>query len=621
MIKSRIAVAYIFIICSFVILFARYGYLQIIKHKSLLKTSIENYSSTIPSVPVRGSIFDKDNVILAGNHTSYAIGILSKDAESISYIFNILAKYVDLTTLDKKKFKVQLNNSKAYDKVIIKDDLTDREVASLVAHNYELPQLDIFAHTKRYYPFKELYAPSVGYISRITKQGIKSRSSSNYLSNDYIGKDGLEYFYESLLRGYLGHKIIKTDAKGNEIGLLSNKPAIDGKNIKTTLDSRLQSLAWQLLAKHQGAVVALDPQTGAVLAFVSKPSFDPNWFVEGMSYKQWSSLINSEYNPFLNRALQGTYPPGSTFKPFLALSALYLGIRTPSFKMNDPGYFIIPGSKHRFRDSQINGLGVIDLATAIKYSSDAYFYKLGLDMGIDNMDKTLRLFGFGQLTGIDLPNENPGLLPSRKWKETHFAKNRYQRNWLLSDSVTMGIGQGLNHYTPLQMAVATSAIANGGFLIKPHILNAVVGKDGKIIESYTISRHRLPMSKHDINFIKRAMQSVVTAGTANREDISAGLKYTMAAKTGTAQVVALNLNNRKSRYSGVKYKDHAWFIAFAPVEHPKIAVAIIVEHGGWGASTAGPIARRLFDAYLLADSNAKTSPLGTDQGQPSSTKK
>lgn len=609
MIKSRITIAYIFIAISFFILFARYAYLQIFQHGALLKSSVANYSSTVPSKPVRGSILDRNNNLLAGNYFTYAVGIRAKNSHHVESIFNTLTQYIELSPIDKKKFKIQLNNSKGYDQVIIKDDLSQSQVARLTAHSYALPNLEIFAHTKRYYPFKELYAPSVGYISHITAHGIKSHNKHDYLSDDYIGKDGLEYYYESKLHGSLGRKIIKTDAVGNEISVISNTPAIDGNNIKTTLDSKLQSLAWQLLGKHQGAIVALNPTNGEVLAFVSKPSFDPNLFTEGMSSKQWYGLIKDENNPFLNRALQGTYPPGSTFKPFLALSALYLGIRTPNYKMDDPGYFIIPGSKHRFRDSQLNGLGVINLATAIKYSSDAYFYKLGLDMGIDNMDKTLTLFGFGRITGIDLPNENPGLLPSRQWKAKRFAKNPYQRKWQLSDSVTMGIGQGFNHYTPLQMAVAVSAIANNGVLVTPHLLDAITDKDGKIVESYTLIKHKLPMSLTDIQFIKKAMQSVVTHGTASGPNIAGGLKYTMAAKTGTAQVVALNQNNRKSRFSGEKYKDHAWFIAFAPVDHPKIAVAIIVEHGGWGASAAGPIARKLFDAYLLPNPSVESHDL------------
>ncbi|MBP9743314.1 MAG: penicillin-binding protein 2, partial [Burkholderiales bacterium] len=442
---------------------------------------------------------------------------------------------------------------------------------------------------------------SIGYVGRVSQKDKAKIKSQDYVLSDYIGKNGLEQFYESKLRGYLGRKSIKTDATGNEVGLIENIPAVDGYSLQLTIDNNLQQLAWHLLGEQKGAIVALDPQTGGVLAFVSKPGYDPNWFIDGISLEDWSDLAEDSQKPLLNRAVQGIYPPGSTFKPFLALTALFLGARTYNSTIYDPGYFIIPGSHHQFRDSYRYGRGLIDLMQAIYFSSDTFFYKLGLDMGIDKADKVLPWFGFGRKTGIDLPQENTGLLPSRAWKAKRFAKNPYQRGWLPADSVTFAIGQGFNNYTPLQMAFATSIIASEGRVITPHFFQNLTDKNGAVIESYVLTSQQLEIPQAQFAFIKKAMQNVILKGTAR--DIAYGLKYTMAGKTGTAQVVGMNKNDRHAKFAGKKYQDHSWFIAFAPVDKPKIAVAIVVENGGFGAAQAAPIARKLFDFYLLAKSN------------------
>lgn len=603
MAKSYLIAAYIFVIGSFTALFARYGYLQLIDHGALLQQSINNYSSIVASLPVRGGVLDKNGIILADNKASYVVAVLPKNLKKDHVaLFTHLSQYINLTELDKRKFFAQLKNAKNYDWIVLKDDLSNTEIAKLTAHNYEFPEIAVFARTKRYYPFDEVYSHSIGYVARVSandKQKLnKAGQSQDYLANDYIGKSGLEQFYENLLRGNIGKKIIQTDAIGNEVGLIANSQARDGYTLQLTLDNALEKDAWNLLGNRRGAIVAIDPQTGGILAFVSKPGFDPNWFIDGISLDDWSDLSTDPDKPLLNRAAQGTYPPGSTFKPFVALTALYLRVITPNTTVNDPGYFIIPGSTHKFRDSYPYGRGTLNLLQAIIHSSDTYFYKLGLDMGIDRLDKGLSLFGFGMKTGIDLPHENTGLLPSRAWKAKRFAKNPHQKNWLAADSVTMAIGQGFNNYTPLQMAYAVSIIANNGVALKPHFLDKVIDKNGSIVKTYPTESHTLPIPNSQIQFIKHAMQQVVVQGTA--AGINSGLKYTMAGKTGTAQVVALNQNNRQNKFAGAAYKDHSWFIAFAPVDKPKIAVAIIVENGGWGASVAAPIARALFDNYLLA---------------------
>lgn len=601
--KSRLIAAYVFVCFTFGVLFLRYGYLQLINHNILLQQSINNYSSIVSTIPVRGQILDKNGTILADNRASYVLAVLPKDVGyNAEELFASLAKYVNITGLDKKKFFTQMHNSKNYDWVIIRDDLSDTEIANLTAHLYEFPGLSVFAHTKRYYPFNEIYSHSLGYVGRVSQKDKAKIKNQDYVLSDYIGKSGLEQYYESQLRGSLGKKSIKTDATGNEVGLIYNVAAVDGYTLRTTIDNELQKLAWRLLGEQKGAIVALDPQTGGVLAFVSKPGYDPNWFIDGISLDDWSELSTDEQKPLLNRAVQGTYPPGSTFKPFLALAALFLGVRTPDSTIYDPGYFVIPGSSHQFRDSYKYGRGKIDLMQAITFSSDTYFYKLGLDMGIDRADSVLQGFGFGRKTGIDLPMENSGLLPTRAWKAKRFAtgvfaKDPHQKAWLAADNVTFAIGQGFNNYTPLQMAFATSIIANEGLVIPPHFFQNFTYKNGAVVESYVLNSHQMEpqIPKSQFKFIKQAMQNVILKGTAR--DISYGLKYTMAGKTGTAQVVAMNKNNRQAKFAGHQYRDHSWFIAFAPVDKPKIAIAIVVENGGFGAAEAAPIARKLFDFY------------------------
>lgn len=610
MAKSRIIVAYIFVLLGVTVLLARYAFLQIYSHTALLTKSVDNYSSIVATQPVRGTIIDAESIILADNNISYAVAALPKDVRnSAESIFSALSNEINLTSLDKKKFLKQLKMSKNYDWVIIKDGLSNIEIANLVAHNFRYPYINVFAHTKRYYPFQDLYSHSIGYVARVSQSDKKkfesAGTSNNYIANDYVGKSGIEQYYESMLRGGIGKKIIRTDAYGNEVGLLQNTPAKDGYTLQLTLNNKLQQKASQLLGDRKGAIVALDPQTGGVLAFVSKPSYDANLFLDGISPADWDELQNDSRNPLLNRCSQGTYPPGSTFKPFLAASALYAGVRSPDYRFNDVGYFVLPGSTHKFRNSGNEVLGNIGIVDAVAHSSDAFFYKLGLDMGVDRMDKTLPMFGLGSKTGIDLPQENSGLLPSREWKSRRFAKDPYQKNWLPADSVTMGVGQGFNHYTPLQMAFATSILANDGVVRKPHFLAKVLNKDGTVIYNYQEPDKTIPISAADIALVKRGMIKVMQNGTGAK--VGAGARYTIAGKTGTAQVVALQQNSRKAKFAGDKYKDHSWFIAFAPVENPKIAIAVIVENAGFGAAVAGPIVRQLFDSYLLKTESSVAS--------------
>lgn len=613
MTKSRLIVAYTFVISGVIILLLRYAFLQINAYQKLLTQSIANYSSLVATQPVRGAIIDRSGVILADNRVSYAIAILPKDNNDLDQLFKQLGSYINLTALDKRKYAKQLRQAKNYDWVIIKDGLSNMEIANFTAHAYLFPNVNVFAHTKREYPFADVYSHSMGYVGRVSPNDKKKLSQQgvlqNYLASDYIGKSGLELQYESILRGKIGKKIIRTDAYGNEVGLISNQAAIDGYTLQLTLDHVLQQQAYKILGNKKGAIVALNPQTGGILAFVSKPGYDPGLFLDGISPEDWDDLQQDTRNPLLNRAAQGTYPPGSTFKPFMAAAALYLGVRTPQYRYTDIGYYVIPGSTRRFHNSGGGRpLGVLDIVKAIAFSSDAFFFKLGYDMGVDRMDKGIAKFGLGSKTGIDLPLENAGLLPSRNWKARRFAKDPYQRNWQAADSVNMGVGQGFNHYTPLQMAFALSILANEGVVYRPHFLAKVIDKSGKVVFSYSESPTLINIAKADLALVKKGMQQVMQIGTG--ASIAAGLKYTMAGKTGTAQVVALAAGTRHAKFMGEKYKDHSWFIAFAPVDKPKIVIAIVVENGGWGATAAAPLARALFDTYLLGRATEESMEIG-----------
>jgi penicillin-binding protein 2 len=608
MTKPSLIAIHLLVGILFLILFIRYGYLQLAGHSTLLKKSIHNYSSTMSIRPVRGVIIDKNSIILADNQVSYAVAAQSRylKANLIDTLFESLSKYLNITALEKKKYLHKRRHNSSNEWIIIKDDLSNNEIANLTAHHYQFPQISVFARIKRHYPFSAIYSHSIGYIGHFNKHD-KNKINfqyTDYMTNDHMGKTGLEQFYETELRGQLGKKTIKIDALGNEIGLIKNTPATDGHTLQLTIDHNLQRFAWNLLGKKKGVIIALNPETGGILAFVSKPGFDPNSLLDGISSVDWQYLVNDPDKPMLNRGTQGTYPPGSVFKPFLALAALYLGICTPDTTINDPGYFIIPGSTHKFRDSYPSGRGKINLAQAIAYSSDTFFYKLGLEIGIDNAGKVLSLFGFGHKTGVDLPHENPGLLPSKAFKAKRFRRHHYQKKWLAADSVVFGIGQGFNNYSPLQIAFATSIIANNGNAITPHFLDKIIGNNGQVLQKYMPQKRYLKIPTNYFIFIKQAMQKAVTHGTASR--ISSGLKYTLAGKTGTAQVVALNKHNRKASLQGKQYKEHAWFTAFAPVDKPKLVAVVLVENSGWGAAEAAPLARQLFDFYLLSSENTVT---------------
>jgi penicillin-binding protein 2 len=471
-------------------------------------------------------------------------------------------------------------------------------VAVLAANRYRLPGVEVKARLFRNYRAGPGMAHVVGFIGRINDRDLKrlreASREQNYRGSAYIGKTGLEQSYESLLHGRTGFDQMETDASGRAVRMLSRIPPVPGKDLRLNLDVELQAVAEHAFGDYLGGLVALDPNTGGVLALVSKPGFDPNLFVDGIDPETWKALNESPDRPMVNRALRGIYPPGSTIKPFMALAGLDLGLRKPADTISDPGFFSLPNSRHQFRDWKRGGHGSVDLRRSISQSCDVYYYRLAVDMGIDRMHDYLAQFGLGEKTGIDLDGESPGLLPSRDWKQ-----RRFKQIWYPGETVIAGIGQGYHLTTPLQLATAAAMLANGGKRIEPRLVQAVRDPLAHAwLPQPGVVRGQMAIAPAHLAVVREGLMDVMRpGGTASAA--AAGAPYTIAGKTGTAQVVGIKQGARyeASRLSR-QYRDHALFIAYAPAENPTIVVAVMVENGGHGGSTAAPIARAVFDYYL-----------------------
>nr|WP_233160977.1 penicillin-binding protein 2 [Aquitalea sp. ASV11] len=616
-------VAYVFMLLMFCLLIARFVWLQVYQYEHFSTLAQNNRISLLPILPNRGLIMDRNGVILAQNYSAYTLELVPSKMPDMNATIAELAKLVNITPRDEKLFKKLLGESKDFESIPLKVKLTEEEAARVAANAWRFPGVQVKARLFRDYPYKELTSHVLGYIGRINQKDQErlddEDKSTNYKGTNYIGKTGLEAVYEDDLHGQVGFEEVETDSGGRAIRSLRRTPPVNGNNLKLALDIRLQEVADKLFGNRRGALVAIDPQTGGVLAFLSKPGFDPNLFIDGIDSQSWAALNSDWQKPMINRALRGTYPPGSTFKPFMAMAAL----ETHSIGMHDvrpaPAFFTLPGSSHQFRDSNKNGNGSANLAKAIQVSSDTFFYKLAWDMGIDKIAPTVGQFGLGRPTGIDLDGEASGVLPTKEWKAKRFARYKEEfRRWYPADVVSIGIGQGFNSYTPLQMANGIATLANDGVAYKPHLVQEVVdARSGKSRLIAAKPDHVLPFKQENFEYVKAAMQSVLKpGGTAWR--LGVGLPYTMAGKTGTAQVVAIKQGAKYNASAlAEQYRDHSWFVAFAPVEKPRIAVAIIVENAGFGAAAAAPIARGLFDYYITGkvpgsiSGDLKTVPMDT----------
>ena len=602
----RLLVAFILIVIFFSILLARFFYLQVTQHNEFSGQASSNRITLIPTPPVRGEIVDINGVPLAKNYPVFSLEVIPSRIEGkMEDVIEALKKYVDITPTDLKRFKKYRESYRKFENIPLKLRLTDEEAARLSVHLREFKGVEVNSRTFREYPYGKLTSHFLGYIGRISdkdKEMLEEEGlTALYRGSTHIGKSGLEKYYEHQLHGIPGYQEVEKDAYGNIVRVLKNVPSKMGQTLRLGMDIRMQQEADRILGDRRGALVAINPQDGTVLAFVSKPSFDPNLFIDGIDSDTWKMLNDDWKKPLINRVTQGLYPPGSTFKPFMGMALLESGKITQNTIIPAPGAWSIPGSRHIFRDSVRSGHGSANLSKAIQVSSDTFFYRLGYEMGIDKASPYLAQFGFGQKTGIDLPSEYTGVLPSREWKAKRFAKSSdpTAKEWRAGEMVSVSIGQGYNAYTPLQMAHATASLANNGVVHQPHLVKEVLDFGARKITRINPNPERqIPFKADNFEYVKRAMEKVLKpGGTAHR--IGGGLAYTMGGKTGTAQVVQIKQGGRYNAAAlREQHRDHAWFISFAPLEKPEIAIAVILENGGWGAYAA-PLAREMTDFYML----------------------
>jgi penicillin-binding protein 2 len=599
--RARVVVASLAVLCAFGLLFLRLAYLQLWRYQEFSAQAESNRTAIVPIVPNRGVIMDRNGVVLATNYSAYTLEITpSKVTAPLDEVIEKLGELIDIQGRDKRRFRKLREESKSFESVPIRTRLTDEEVARFAAQRFRFPGVEIRARLFRNYPYNELASHVIGYIGRINQSEKEKLEESdnvgNYRGTDYIGKLGVEQSYERQLHGQTGVHEMETSAGGRAVRRLRSSPATPGNTVVLSIDIKLQKLVEDLYGERRGALVAIDPQNGEVLAFVSKPTFDPNLFVEGIDADNWQKLNESPDKPLLNRALRGTYPPGSTYKPFMSLAALNTGKRNPDQIIADPGYFMF--GNHRFRDDKEGGHGTVDMYKSIVESCDTYYYLLARDMGVDLIHEQMKPLGFGQITGIDIQGESRGILPSTEWKQTSY-KRPEQKRWYSGETISLGIGQGYNSFTMLQLAQATATVANNGVRNRPHLVREVVDVETreKQTKGLTVSES-LGFKPEDLEVIRKAMVGVNLEGTSAASFASAG--YTSAGKTGTAQVFTIK-QNEKYNASKIdeRLRDHALFIAFAPAENPKVALAMVVENAGFGAQNAAPIARRVFDFLLM----------------------
>jgi penicillin-binding protein 2 len=598
--QLRLGVAGLAVLLAFGLLLARFVWLQVLQYDAYSAKAEENRIAIVPLPPNRGLVLDRNGEVLARNYLAYTLEIFPAQVRDLEATIAELAAFVDIQLRDRARFRKLLQETRNAESLPIRTRLTDEEVARIAANRWRFTGVDIKARLFRQYPYGETASHVLGYIGRITSSDLdqleEMEVAANYRGTDYMGRAGIEASYEQELHGVTGVERVEIDAAGRGIRSLSRTPAQSGNNIGLTLDIRLQEVAERAFGERRGALVAIEPATGGVLAFLSKPGYDPNLFVDGIDPQSWETLMSSPDRPLNNRALAGLYPPGSTFKPFMALAALELGKRTPQSTISDPGYFVF--GDRRFRDSKRGGHGTVDLHKSIVVSSDVYYYMLANDLGIDAIASFMKRFGFGTRTGIDLDGEAAGVLPSPEWKRARFSRPELQK-WYAGETISIGIGQGYNAYTPLQLAQALATLANNGAMFRPrlvsHVDNPRTGARRYLEPQLT---RQLQLKPEHIAFVKQAMAGVTLEGTAARA--FAGAQYTSGGKTGTAQVVGMKAGEKYEEDKvAERLRDHSLYIGFAPLEGPKIALAVLVENGGFGARAAAPIARTVLDYFLL----------------------
>ncbi|RZU37042.1 penicillin-binding protein 2 [Fluviicoccus keumensis] len=589
--RRRAQVAGLMVFLAFSLLIVRYGWLQIVQHERYQTLSDNNRIKLQAIAPPRGYIYDRNGVLLADNRPAFTATLNREEARDINDTLVRLAPVLQLSPDDIQRFRTRLKTASPFENIPVKINLSEADIARFAEVRFDFPGIDIEVKQERYYPHGELFAHALGYVGRISEDEAGKIDPAVYSGTDLIGKTGIEKFYEKLLQGRPGYQYIEANAHGQMLRPLDRTAPTRGDDLVLHLDYGLQKLATEQLAGRRGAIVAIDPDSGGVMAFVSYPSFDPNAFVDGIPYKLYTEWRDHPDRPLYNRALQGIYPPGSTIKPFSGMGGLNYGLVDWDFKISDPGYYHLPGDTHIFRDWKKNGHGTVNLHKAIEQSCDTYFYQLAARIGVDRFHDWMQQFGFGQLTGIDLVSEKSGTLPSTAWK-----RSKLKAPWYPGEMLSVGIGQGYFTVTPLQLAMATAIMANKGRHITPHLLKSVTGPfpftpanqpDGHVaFNGNPVEWDRM----HD------AMKAVVH-GNGTATSLRRGLEgYEIAGKTGTAQVKGIKQGEKYSEARlDPRHWDHAWFMGFAPADKPKVALAVLVENGKHGGSAAGPIARAMFD--------------------------
>ena len=597
--KLRLGVLGFLVLAAFSLLAFRFYYLQINRYDYYQTLAENNRISVVPITPNRGLITDKNGVVLAHNFFVYTLEITPSKVDNLEETIAQIAQLVEVSPSDLKRFKKQKTESHTFESIPLRTHLNEIEAARFAVNRYRFPGVELKSRLFRHYPLGKQGAHMIGYIGRINDKDLAKLAEqdalSNYKGTDHIGKSGIEQYYESALHGTTGFQQVEIDADGKAVRVLSSVAPMSGSNLVLSADSKLQEIAETAFGERRGALVAIKPSTGEVLAFVSMPTFDSNLFVDGIDVENWKLLNDSLDKPLINRPLRGVYPPGSTFKPFAALAGLENGKRKPPFSISDAGFFTLPNSSHRYRDWKPGGHGSVDMRRAITISCDTFFYGLAMELGIERLTNFVRHFGFGQKSGIDIAGEVGGLLPTPEWKQ-----RRYKQPWYMGETVIAGIGQGYTLVTPMQLAQATAVLANKGIAMRPRLVSAITdAKTGISTPTQAVINEKVTLDANNLDIVNLGMIDVtLPGGTAASVGANAG--YSIAAKTGTAQVIGIKQNEKyNANLINERHRDHALFIAYAPAQDPKIALAVIVENGGHGGSAAGPIARKVMDYYLL----------------------
>ncbi|MCC2597264.1 penicillin-binding protein 2 [Pusillimonas sp. MFBS29] len=598
----RVVVAGVFAAVCFAGLGWRLWHLQVERYEGLAERADRNRIAVVPIPPRRGEIFDRNGEVLARNYRDYTLSVTRAHLDvPPEQMVDALGELVYLSPSNRRRFFQNLKQSGHYTSVLLRNNLNDTEASWFAAHSYKFPGVELSARWVREYPQGESAAHVLGYVGRISEDDLetleKEGRMGNYRGSSTIGKKGIEKTWEETLHGRTGIEEVEVTATGRPVRTLKRTDPVPGSDLVLSLDIGLQKVAEAQFAGRRGALVAIEPSSGEVLAFVSAPSFDPNLFIDGIDVENWRKLNDSPDHPLINRPLYGTYPIGSTYKPFVALAALELGKRGPNERISDPGYFELAGQ--RFRNAGGAAYGPTNMHRAIVVSSDTYFYSLGPEIGVDALHDFSKQFGFGQITGIDLDGERRGVLPSTDWKRKAYKKPE-QQHWYTGETVSVAVGQGYNSFTLLQLAQATSVLASNGVYMQPHLVSQIENpQSGRVERTVTQPSHVIDLKPENLAIIRNAMADVLRSGTARRA--FAGAPYQAAGKTGTAQVYSLRGAKYKASEIDERLRDHALFMAYAPVENPKIALALIVENSGWGATVAAPIARTVFDYWLSPD--------------------